>query len=185
MRYVEFENLYTARLCLRKLTRDDVPLYHARLSGSREVTKYMLFQPQQDISGTAAVVEKVLSRYETGRCYRFCIALKESRELIGIIEPLRFDEENSSCSFAYMLGSDFWGQGYGTEALKAVLDFLFRDMEMELVQADHMGSNAASGAVMRKAGMVYQGILPDAYEKDGVLHDAPQYSITRSQWLNR
>lgn len=185
MKYAEFKELETPRLVLRKLTREDIPLYHTRLSGSREVTKYMLFQPQQDISGTAAAVEKVLNRYETGKCYRFCIALKDSRELIGIIEPLRFNEEQSSCSFAYMLGRDFWGQGYGTEALRAVLDFLFRDMEIELVQADHMAENAASGAVMRKAGMVYQGTIPDAYEKDGKLHDAPQYAITRSQWMAR
>ncbi len=185
MKYTEFRELETSWLVLRKLTREDIPLYHERLSGCEEVTRYMLFSPQPDVSGTAAAVEKVLNRYETGRCYRWAIALKKNRELIGIIEPLRFDEKSSSCSFAYMLGRDFWGQGYGTEALTAVLDFLFREMEMELVQADHMMENPASGAVMRKAGMTYQGIIPGAYEKDGILHDAPQYAITRSQWLKQ
>lgn len=183
MRYVEFMNLYTPRLCLRKLDRSDVPLYYARLGSSADVTKYMLFSPHSDISESACSIERTLRRYAEGKCYRFCIALKESNELIGVIEPLRFDEDKSSCSFAYMLGRDFWGQGYGTEALGAVLDFLFRDMELALVQADHMESNAASGAVMRKAGMTYQGTISGAYEKDGVLHNAPQYAITRSQWF--
>lgn len=185
MRYVEFKELNTPRLTLRRLTPEDIPLYYQRLGSDPEVTKYMLFSPHADISESVASVEKALRRYREGKCYRFCIALRETDELIGVIEPLRFDETHSSCSFAYMLGRDFWGQGYGTEALTAVLDFLFRDMEMTLVQADHMGSNAASGAVMRKAGMTYQGTIPGAYEKDGMLHDAPQYAITRSQWLSR
>lgn len=182
MKYAEMIDLETSRLILRKLTREDIPLYHARLSGCEEVTRYMLFQPQSDISGTAAAVEKVLRRYETGRCYRWAVTLKENRELIGIIEPLRFDEKESSCSFAYMLGRDFWGRGYGTEALKAVLDFLFRRMDIRLVEADHMAENIASGAVMRKAGMVLRGVEAKKYEKDGVFHDAVCYAVTKEQW---
>lgn len=182
MRYAEFENLYTPRLCLRKLTMDDVRLYYERLGSSPEVTKYMLFSPHTDISESMASVEKALRRYREGKCYRFCIALKDTDELIGIIEPLRFDERENSCSFAYMLGRDFWGQGYGTEALCSVLDFLFEKMDMERVEADHMVSNAASGAVMRKAGMTFRGIEPGKYEKNGIPHDAHLYAITRQQW---
>lgn len=182
MRYPEFKELHTSRLQLRKLTMEDVPLYYQRIGSSEDVTKYMLFQPHSDISQSVASVEKALRRYREGRCYRFCIALRETNELIGVIEPLRFDEEKSSCSFAYMLGRDFWGQGYGTEALSALLDFLFSEMEVEQVEADHMAENAASGAVMRKAGMVPCGIEKHKYEKDGIFHDAVLYAITKEQW---
>lgn len=183
MRYAEFEELLTSRLRLRKLTREDVPLYYQRIGSSSEVTKYMLFQPHGDISESAESIENVLRRYETGRCYRFCIALRQTDELIGMIEPLRFDEESSTCSFAYMLGQEFWSKGYGTEALKAVLDFLFRKMDMDRVEADHMAPNAASGAVMGKAGMIRQGIEPGKYQKDGMSCDAVCYAITKQQWM--
>lgn len=185
MYYPEFENLYTPRLRLRKLTREDTLAYYQRLGSSEEVTKYMLFSPHRDISESVASIEKALRRYEEGRCYRFCIALKQTDELIGIIEPLRFEEDTGSCSFAYMLAQEFWGQGYGTEALGAVLDFLFGEMGMERVEADHMAENTASGTVMRKAGMVCTGREPAKYEKNGVLHDAVSYVITRQQWKNR
>jgi len=183
MKYVPFEELITPRLRLRKLTRADIWQYYTRIGSSPEVTKYMLFQPHRDISESKASIEKALRRYEEGNCYRFCIALKETNELIGIIEPLRFAETSGSCSFAYMLAQEFWGRGYGTEALTAVLDFLFTRMEIERVEADHMAENAASGAVMRKAGMVYLGTEPGKYEKDGVRHDAWLYAITRTQWI--
>lgn len=185
MRYVTFEELYTPRLRLRKLTMADAALYYGRIGSNPNVTKYMLFSPHQDISESVASIEKALRRYREGKCYRFCIALKETDELIGVIEPLRFDEENSSCSFAYMLAEEFWGQGYGTEVLTAVLDFVFYKMEMERVEADHMAENAASGAVMRKAGMIFQKVLPGKYEKEGIIHDAVCYALTRKQWKNR
>ena len=185
MIFAEFHELRTQRLRLRKLTREDIPLYFARLGGSEAVTAYMLFEAHTDISQSVASVEKALRRYEEGRCYRFCIALAETDELIGVIEALRFDEENSSCSFAYMLGEDFWGRGYGTEALNAVFDFLFTEMDIRLVEADHMAANIGSGAVMRKAGMVCTGIEAGKYEKHGVRHDAVQYAITKEQWLAR
>lgn len=183
MKYVPFRELCTSRLRLRKLTAGDVNAYYTQLGSSTEVTRYMLFQPHLDISESVVSIEKALKRYETGRCYRFCIALRDTDELIGVIEPLRFDENTAACSFAYMLGKDFWGQGYGTEALTAVLDFLFRDMEMALVAADHMAENAASGAVMRKAGMVCTGLEPGKYEKNGTRYDAVTYAITREQWM--
>ena len=163
---------------------EDVPLYYQRIGSSAEVTKYMLFSPHRDISESVASVEKALRRYREGKCYRFCIALRETDELIGIMEALRFDEETSSCSFAYMLGKDFWGKGYGTEALTAVFGFLFTKMEIQRIEADHMAENAASGAVMRKAGMAHTGFIAGKYEKNGVLHDAHVYAITRQQYQN-
>lgn len=182
MYYPEFENLYTPRLCLWELTQADIPLYFTRIGSSPEVTKYMLFQPHRDISESVASIEKALRRYREGRYYRFCIALRDTDELIGVIEPLRFNESDNSCSFAYMLAQEFWGQGYGTEALRAVLDFLFGEMGIERVEADHMAENAASGAVMRKAGMVCTGTERAKYEKNGIFHDALCYAITRQQW---
>lgn len=179
MRYPEFEELQTSRLRLRKLTWEDVEPYYDRIGSKPNVTKYMLFSPHKDISESAASIEKTLRRYEEGKCYRFAIVLRDTDELIGVIEPLRFDEEKSSCSFAYMLAEEFWGQGYGTEALKAVLSFVFTRMEMEWVEADHMAENTASGAVMRKAGMEFQGIAPGKYEKDGIIHDAVCYAVAR------
>lgn len=185
MHYAEFEELHTARLRLRKLTMNDVPLYYERLGSSADVTKYMLFPPHRDISESVGSIEKALRRYREGKCYRFAIALRDRDELIGVIEPLRFDEEKNSCSFAYMLGKDFWGKGYGTEALTAVFAFLFTKMYIQRIEADHMAENVASGAVMRKAGMICQGIEPKKYEKDGMVHDAICYAITKEQWNTR
>lgn len=185
MRFAEFEELTTERLHLRKITAEDVVHYFIRLGSSEEVTRYMLFQPHRDISEAEAGIQKALRRYETKESYRWVIALKETDELIGVIDLLGFHAETKSCSFAYMLGRDFWGKGYGTEALRAVFDFGFSKMELERIEADHMAENGASGAVMRNVGMTRQCVVPGKYEKNGIRHDAIGYVITRQQWLDR
>lgn len=182
MIYPEFSNCETPRLRLRKLTLEDVDAYYRHLGSSDAVTRYMLWNPHRDISESVASIRKALLRYEEGRCYRFCIAQKETDALIGVIELLRFDEDTDSCSFAYMLGEAFWGQGYGTEALKAVFDFAFTHMQIKAITADHMAANPASGRVMEKAGMKRMRVLPGKYMKNGKTFDAVEYTITADEW---
>ena len=184
MVFSRFTELDTARLRLRKLRRTDAADFF-RFAGSESVTRYMLWNTHASLSESGASIAKTLARYETGKCYRWGIALKQTDTLIGIIDLLSFNEERNTCSFAYMLAESCWGLGYGTEALKAVLDFAFREMDVSAVEADHFRENEASGAVMRKAGMEYVRTEPGKYEKNGCRHDAPLYRIERQTWINR
>ena len=177
MVYAAFEELNTDRLRLRKFYRTDAENFF-RFAGSASVTKFMLWNPHANVAESAASIEKSLSRYENGRYYRWAVALQENDTLIGIIDLLGFDEARNTCSFAYMLAEDHWGRGFGPEALKAVLDFAFRELKVSAVEADHFAENAASGAVMRKVGMQYCGTIPEKYEKDGITYHAPQYRMT-------
>lgn len=182
MTFPPMQTLKTDRLVLRKLEERDTPLYFQRLGSSQEVTRHMLWVPHREIAESAASIQKVLRRYEEGASYRWAIALKRDDSLIGIIDLLHFDETANTCSFAYMLGKEFWNQGYGTEAVEAAFRFAFTQMEVEAIIADHFAENPASGAVMRKAGMAYVRTLPEKYEKLGVRHDAVEYCITKEQW---
>ena len=184
MKFAEFENLKTARLSLRKMAGSDAKAYFERLGSSEAVTQFMLFQPQQDPSEAEESVKKALARYESKLSYRWVLDLP-GEGLIGVIDLLRFDEETGSCSFAYMIGENWWGRGYGTEAVKAVFGFAFEKMELSFIEADHMAANPASGAVMRKAGMTHVRTEKAKYEKNGILHDAQVYRITRKDWEKR
>ena len=181
MRFPDFQELQTSRLHLRKIDMADLEDLYA-FASSEAVTRYMLFNPHKSLADSVASIEKCLARYAAGRNYRWGIALKESNRLIGMIDLLGFQEAEGSCSFAYMLGEDFWGRGYGTEALHAVFQFGFNQMELRRIEADHMAPNAASGGVMRKCGMEQTGMYPGKYEKNGITYDAVCYSITREQW---
>ena len=156
---------------------EDVYEYYERLFGDGDVCRYLLFDPHQDIGESLAAIQEIQQQYEQGRFYRWGITEKGEDSLIGVIGLVRIDEEKSECSFAYLLGCDYWGKGYGTEALKAVIAFAFEELEIRRIVADHMAENPASGAVMRKAGMNHIGTEKAKYEKQCVLHDAEIYEI--------
>lgn len=177
MRYAEFKNLETDRLILRDIRREDVYEYYERLFGDGDVCRYLLFDPHQDIGESLTAIEEILQQYEAGGFYRWGITEKGEDSLIGVIGLVRIDEEKSECSFAYLLGCDYWNRGYGTEALKAVIRFAFEELEIRRIVADHMAENTASGAVMRKAGMVHIGTEKGKYEKQCKVHDAEVYEI--------
>ena len=175
MNFAPMREMQTQRLNLRRLRFEDVYDYYERIGSDGEVSRFMLFEPHQDIGESLQAIEKVLARYEEGGCYCWAIALKEDDSIIGRFDLLRFDEEQESCSFAYMLGEQWWGRGYAAEAMKAVFEFADRELEVRKITADHMAPNAASGAVMRKAGMVQTGVIPGKYEKHGQVYDAVCY----------
>ncbi len=182
MRFPPIPQIETERLRLRGLRLSDLSDYHRQLTSDPEVARYMLWQANTELAHTEAVLRRRIAEFDSGRGCHWAIALKETDALIGAISLLGFQEEERSCGFAYMLGREFWGRGYGTEALRAVFRFAFEELEAAVIRADHFAENPASGAAMRKAGMKETGILPDRYEKDGILHDAIAYRITKAEW---
>lgn len=184
MRFVSFQSLSTKRLLLRKFHAEDAAAYYVRLGSSNTVTKFMLWAPHLDISESEESIRKILNRYDSTTPYTWAITLKETDSLIGRIDLLRLDKETGIGSFAYMLGEDFWSKGYGTEAMRAVFDFAFAQLDVSTIEADHMADNPASGAAMRKAGMTCQGSIPKKYQKNGIWHDAVCYRITRKEWFS-
>ena len=177
MIFAEMKDLQTEHLTLRQLRFEDVYDYYERLGSDGEVTKYMIFEPHQDIGETLQFIEQTLQRYDEGGCYRWAIALREDDTVIGVFELLRFDEEQESCSFAYMLGKEWWGRGFATEAMKAAFRFAGEELDIRKITGDHMAPNGASGAVMAKAGMTKTGVIPGKYEKHGQIYDAVCYEL--------
>ena len=74
--------------------------------------------------------------------------------------------------------------GYATEALKAVIKFLFEECEAEVIFADHLSNNPASGKVMEKSGMKYEGRLRGRMiDKEGKRNDLLSYSIIKDEYF--
>ena len=178
MQYVKIHDLQTRRLLLRKLRMEDVYEYYERLFGDADVSQYMLFEPHQDLAESMESLQRKLDRYDNEDYYCWGITLQEEDSLVGLVELLRFDEADNSCSFVYMLGCNYWNRGYGSEALQAVFRFAFEELKVSRIRADHMSKNPASGGAMRKAGMTHVGTLEGKYEKHGERLDAEVYEIS-------
>ncbi|MGN1034147.1 MAG: GNAT family N-acetyltransferase [Oscillospiraceae bacterium] len=96
---------------------------------------------------------------------------------IGII--LLFEKE--ACGeIGYVLSKKCWNNGIMTEALTAVINFLFKKANFHRIQAHHKAPNIASGRVMLKSGMQLGGILRESTKTNkGTWCDAPISVINR------
>lgn len=94
--------------------------------------------------------------YTEDKLYEFAITDKKNGELYGAI-ALSNQRLHRNGEIAYWIGEPFWGNGYATEAAQAMLDFAFEEKNYHRVYARYFKSNPASGKIMKKCGMVYEG----------------------------
>jgi ribosomal-protein-alanine N-acetyltransferase len=174
--------LETSRLILRPFALTDAADVQ-RLAGAREVADTTLLIPhpypdgaaEQFITGTHAELEK-------GENYVFAITLRTTRELCGSM-GLKVAAKHERGELGYWIGVPYWNRGYCTEAAHAVIRFAFKTLRLNSVNAHHFVRNAASGRVLKKLGMSYEGHLRQHIKKSDHFEDLHCYSILRSEWI--
>ncbi len=167
--------IQTNRLLLRKFTLKDKEAVLA-YGSDEETLKYLVWPGITDL----AAAEKVITVYyaKTGV---YALGLKDSNQCIGCID-IRIEPQHEKASFGYILHRDYWNNGYMTEALTAILELCFNELELNRVEATHYAGNEGSGKVMEKSGMKFEGVALQEVKIKGIFHDVVHYGITRSQW---
>ena len=172
--------LQTKRLTLRPLVMSDAPDVH-RLVGAIEIARNTLRIPHPYPDGAA---EQWIGMHqnelkETDEVV-FAIVVRETSEFAGVIglEPKHFD----IAEIGYWIGVPYWGRGYASEAARAVIEYGFEQRGFNRIEAGHFVRNPASGRVMEKAGMKYEGLLRQAMKKGDEYLDVKMYSILRSEF---
>ena len=90
--------------------------------------------------------------------YYFAIVLKENGpEPIGSIAVVGIDMKIDGATMGYCMSRAHWRKGIMAEALTALIAFLFDEVGFNRIEADHDIENPASGRVMQKAGMTFEG----------------------------
>jgi RimJ/RimL family protein N-acetyltransferase len=173
--------LETERLRLRPFRPDDAPAVE-RMAGDRRVAEPTLNIPHPYPAGLAAEwIGSHAGNAAAGRHYAFAIERKADGLLLGAI-AITLAPAHRRAEIGYWLGVAYWSQGYTTEATRRVVAFGFADLGLNRIQATHWTSNPASGRVMAKAGMMYEGILRDYVLRKGIFSDTAIYAILRADW---
>lgn len=150
------DHLETDRLILRKPVIEDAPAVFSTYAQDPDVTKYLTWKPHENIEVTQEVINNFIKKWNGGSEFSFMIILREEKKLIGNIS-IRFDSHGGN--LGYVLAKEYWGNGYMTEALQSVITWAFAQGSVYRVWAVFDIENEASGKVMEKAGMQYEGIL--------------------------
>jgi len=113
--------------------------------------------------------------------YIFKVGLKENNEFIGGM-GLHIKAPHNKAEVGYWIAEPFWGKGYATEALGALLKFGFEDLELNKIYAVHFIGNPASGKVMINNKMIQEGVLVDEEKKDDTYLTLLQYRLTKREY---
>ena len=171
--------LETARLRLRKLRLHDAADIFA-YSKDPEVAKYVLWDAQTCQAEARAYLRYMLRKYRQCAPASWGIELKSTGHIVGTIGFMWIQDDNRAAEVGYSLAHELWNQGYMTEALRAVIDYGFCSLHLNRIEAQHESENPASGAVMRKCGMVHEGHLRQRLYNKGRYVDVELYAILRS-----
>ncbi len=168
--------LVTARLVLDAFTLEDVPTV-VELCQHPEVYATTLrierpYQPEHAIGW----ISGHLSRFLQGAAVN--LAIRAEGRLVGSVS-LDIERASDSAVLGYYMGRPYWGRGYATEAVRAMVAYGFQECRLEKITADHFAGNAASGRVLEKAGFSREGLRQRHYKKDGVFIDAVLHGLTR------
>jgi len=177
------QEIETGRLLLRRFVMNDANEIFREWASYDSVTKYLTWEKHKSISETKTFLMNAISGYERANKYVWGIVLKEEEILIGSIAADITDERSKVAKVGYCLGERFWNLGYGTEALRAVNDYMFYDVNVNRIEAQHSVNNPASGRVMQKAGMIKEGTSPQKYiTGGGEYQDSDFYGLIKDDF---
>ncbi len=149
------ESFTTTRLLLRKPRVEDAPLIFASYAQDPEVVRYLTFLPHRDMRETDEAVSRFLENWRSGKSYCWLIFRRDSKELIGAISA-RHDQ---GLNIGYALARAFWGKGFMSEAVNAVVEWAFSVPGVFRVWAVCDLDNAASARLLERNGFREEGVL--------------------------
>lgn len=164
MQHKGTQTIHTQRLVLRQLREQDAAALFE--NGS-------LGSTQQE---ARELVQNIIKYYKDADDYHW--GIEYEGRMIGRIAVCEIAPRDRYMQLAYDIGPSYRNTGFMTEALRAIIAFLFRDVGVHRIYGQCRTHNIASARVMQKAGMIHEGRQRKHYiEADGSYSDVDIYGI--------
>ena len=171
--------LNTPRLTLRPFLPNDAADMFANWANDPEVTKFLTWPTHSTLEVSQWVCNDWVSHYTESDYYQWAIVYEG--HAIGSIAVVEHDDRVGKAQIGYCIGRNWWHLGIMSEALKAVVNFLFYKVGYERLEARHDPRNPHSGNVMKKCGMKYEGTLRQSDWNNQGICDASWFALLKSE----
>ena len=166
----KFPVLSTRRLTLRAPTMKDVSEFQALLAVP-EVTRFNNWPDAPKKVQVERFLRWMSKHHASGKGCAWIIEIAGSRALAGAIRFNRFDKKWRSGEIGYELHPDYWGKGFMTEAVRAVVACGHETFSLNRIDAWTLPGNGASDRVLEKSGFRHEGTLRQKAWFKGAFHD--------------
>ena len=182
MNHLGTKTLETDRLILRTFRAEDANAMYANWACDPDLTKFLSWPAYKSIDDARSILKIWLEGYEKPDFYQWAIVLKELGQPIGSISVVNLDNRVEMAEIGYCIGKTWWGRGIMPEAVKSVMVYLFEEVGMQRIEAGHDPDNPASGAVLRKCGLQYEGTLRRRIRSNRGITDVAWYSMLKEEY---
>ncbi len=182
MRHLGTKTLETERLILRKTIESDGEHMFYNWANDPRVTKFLTWAAYDNLQQSRDYQQYLIEKQKRADFYDWKIVLKELNEPIGGISVVNLREDIEEVEIGYCLGYSWWHQGIMTEAFKRVIQFLFEEVGVNRIAAEHDPNNSHSGDVMKKCGLQYEGTNRQAGKNTQGVCDVATYAILKKDY---
>ena len=169
--YSSFPIVETERLILRRMTEEDAPAILAEFGDPRVLEHLDPDPPVTDIESARSFLRWLMGMFDEKQALRWAITLRTDGTMIGTCGFHRWDEKHRRAEIGYDLAPAAWGQGYMSEALKAMLRHGFKQVVLHRVEALVYTENSASLKLLEKLNFQKEGLLRDYFYQGGRYYD--------------
>ena len=181
MDWKHLPTINTKRLSLRSIRAEDVEDFYAVYSDP-EVMRYWSTPPLPDREAASKLISEIAAGFERQELIKWGVALRTNDRLIGSVTIFHPDFTHRRAEIGYALGRAHWRQGYMHEALAAVLNYAFTDLNLHRIEADVDPRNAASVRALERFGFQREGYLRERWHVNGEIQDALFYGLLKRDW---
>lgn len=153
-----FPYIKTERLVLRRITKEDVNSIFEYLS-DEEVMKFYGMSPLKSEEEALEEIDWYNNIYESKTGIRWGITLQDENKVIGSCGFHNWDRRHNRAEIGFELTKLFWNQGMMGEALRAITQYGFLNLQLNRIQALVEPDNFASLGLLKKLGFNQEGLL--------------------------
>jgi RimJ/RimL family protein N-acetyltransferase len=175
----------TARLILRPWHAGDATALH-QLAGRREIADTMISVPHPfTLEYATEWIVGTGHAHAKGHALHFAITEAPTGSLVGAAELRSIDTVHSHAELSFWIGVNWWGQGFATEVVHALVRHGFDQLHLNRILAYHMVRNPASGQVLKKAGLQQEGLLRQCVKKWSQFEDVVLMAVLHDDWRSQ
>lgn len=147
-----------------------------------EVTRYYGMVPFTSREQAVNMVKSFANNFQEQRSIRWGITIKETEEFVGTVGLNNLLLFNKRAEVGYELHPNYWHKGIASEAVKAVVDYSFRELDLYRLGANTFPENEPSYSLLLKLGFQKEGLLRGYIHQGGKNYDALIFGITKPDW---
>jgi RimJ/RimL family protein N-acetyltransferase len=174
----------TPRLVLRPFRHADASDVFA-IYADPEVYRHIPIGGWSHVDESHQRIARAIEKMGANEHIELAIERREDSRVVGHILLFNVDKASRRGELGYALAHGAWGKGYVTEALQPVVDWVFRELELNRIEAVIDPRNAASGRVLERLGFTHEGTQRERYIVRGETKDAGVYGLLRRDWEAR